>query len=138
MSESLETTSEVVWFTSTPPDPAFFVQTGNVGYEASAGASFDNLTPQQGYLTIEFFDNLVDPYTDACAVSGAVYDPEKEEAQVNVFFLNPGTCIITARVTSGQHTGAEATQTFEIVEPLTPVRTPDRARVPASPGRRPQ
>jgi hypothetical protein len=39
-----------------------------------------------------------------------------------VFFLNPGTCIITARVTSGEHTGAEVSQTFEIIEPLTPGR----------------
>jgi hypothetical protein len=138
---SLEVTSEAVWFTSTPPDPAYFVHTGNPGYDASADALFDNDNDEKGYLTIWFYDNHVDPHTDACAVAnqgGPTFDHEEEEAQVIVFFLNPGTCIITAKVISGEHMGAEATQTFEIIEPLTPVPTPDEARIPAPRGNRPQ
>lgn len=135
MSESVQATSDVVWFTSTPPDPAVFVHTGNPGYEASADALFDNQTPQKGYLTIEFFDNLVDPHVDACAVSdlnNPVLNHEEEEAQVTVFFLNPGTCVVTARVTSGEHTGAEVSQTFEIIEPL---GAPNAPVVPGVPPR---
>ena len=135
VSGSVQATSGVVWFTSTPPDPAVFVHTGNVGYVASADALFDNLTPQQGYLTIEFFANLDDPHTDACAVSqfqNPVLNHEEEQAQVTVFFLNPGTCIITARVTSGEHTGAEVSQTFEIIVPR---GSPNAPVVPGVPPR---
>jgi hypothetical protein len=138
ISENLEATSEAVWFTSTPPDPAYFVQTGNIGYEASADAVFDDLNFRRGYLMIEFFDNRVGADSDACGVFGPWLDHDEEEARTLVAFLAPGTCIITARVTSGQHAGAEASQTFEIIEPLTPVQTPDQARIPAPRGNRPQ
>jgi hypothetical protein len=136
VSGSLGTTSEAVWFTSTPPDPALFVHTGNVGYEASADALFDNDTDQKGYLTIEFFDNRAD--TDACGVFSPWFDHDEEQAKTLVGFLAPGTCIITARVTSGEHTGAEVSQTFEIIESVAPVPTPPQARIPAPRGNRPQ